>query len=118
MKFRPLTLAVFAAFITCQPALPQTGGAQGGATYTVEVVVFRAKSAMGGAENWSAQAGARGSEVEEASVASGAAGAGRLVAVLPAAQLQLNDAKQKLRLNGNYVPVAHAAWTQTASAWG
>jgi len=50
--------------------------------------------------------------------ASGAIYGWRLLQRLPASSFQLNDAESKLKSSGLYVPVAHLAWTQTASAWG
>ena len=37
---------------------------------------------------------------------------------LPDSAFQLNDVANKLRSTGVYVPVAHVAWSQSASAWG
>ena len=31
---------------------------------------------------------------------------------------QLTDLENRLRASGTYVPLAHAAWSQTASSWG
>ena len=38
--------------------------------------------------------------------------------LLPASQFQLSEIENKLRSSGAYVPIAHVAWSQTASAWG
>jgi len=43
---------------------------------------------------------------------------GRFVSLLPPAQFQLAEIENKLRSSGVYVPLAHVAWSQTASAWG
>jgi hypothetical protein len=43
---------------------------------------------------------------------------GRFISVLDPSQFQLNDLESKLRASGAYVPVAHVAWAQSASAWG
>jgi hypothetical protein len=48
----------------------------------------------------------------------GGAQAGRLLRTLPESQFQLKDVANKLRSTGVYVPVAHVAWSQSASAWG
>ena len=84
--------------------------------YNIEVIVFRATSALGGAEDWSAEAGARNVAGEES--ASGAATVGHFVAPLPPSIWQLGELENRLRASGVYVPVAHTAWSQTASSWG
>jgi hypothetical protein len=40
------------------------------------------------------------------------------VAALPSSAWQLTELENRLRASGTYVPIAHAAWSQTASAWG
>src|SRR5262252_2806423 len=105
-----LTVAV-AAFLTRAlpasaeetPAAPPTSGP----VYNIEIVVFRATSALGGAENWSAEAGARNIAGEES--ASGAATVGHFVAPLPPSMWQLGELENRLRASGVYVPVAHTA---------
>jgi hypothetical protein len=37
---------------------------------------------------------------------------------IPRAQYQLDGIESKLRASGRYEPVAHVAWSQTASPWG
>ncbi len=49
---------------------------------------------------------------------SGSAQVGHFVALLPASVWQLTELENRLRASGTYVPVAHAAWSQTASSWG
>jgi hypothetical protein len=95
-------------------AAPANAGT--GPVYNVEIIVFRAAGALGGAENWSAEAGARYIAGDES--ASGSMQVGRFVAALPPAVWQLNELENRLRASGTYVPVAHAAWSQTASSWG
>ena len=97
------------------PAPAPTAGA-GGAVYNIEIIVFRATSALGGAEEWSTEAGARNVAGEES--ASGAATVGHFVAALPSSAWQLGELESRLRASGVYVPVAHTAWSQTASSWG
>jgi len=80
------------------------------------VIVFRAASPQGGPENWSAEAGAANTVGDES--ASGSAQVGHFVALLPAAQYQLTDIETRLRSSGAFIPIAHFAWAQTASAWG
>jgi Peptidoglycan-binding protein, CsiV len=113
MSFRTLCLALLATLICTLPAVAQDAAAP---TYHIEIIVFRANSAQGGAENWSAEAGTANTIGEESS--SGSSQVGRFVSALPADQFQLNDIESKLRSSGAYVPVAHVAWAQTASAWG
>jgi hypothetical protein len=43
---------------------------------------------------------------------------GRFVAMLPEAAWQLTELESHLRSSGVWLPVAHAAWSQTASSWG
>jgi hypothetical protein len=122
---RTLSLALAATLLAAAtlPALAQEAAAAGpapasaaGPVYNVEIIVFRAAGALGGAENWSAEAGARYIAGDES--ASGSTQVGRFVAALPPAVWQLNELENRLRASGTYVPVAHAAWSQTASSWG
>jgi hypothetical protein len=105
-----LALVAVAAWLPAESQQAQS-------TYNVEIIIFRAHTAQGGAENWSAEAASSGISVgaEGASVGTQV---GRLVQRLPASSFQLNDVESKLKSSGLYVPVAHLAWTQTASAWG
>lgn len=86
-------------------------------TYNIELIIFRATSAQGGAESWTAEAGAANSVAgDEAS--SGSSQVGHFVASIPSTAYQLTDIENKLRSSGAFVPVAHVAWSQTASGWG
>jgi hypothetical protein len=119
-------LTVLLAALLCARALPAAteepapppapAPGSGSAVYNIEIIVFRATSALGGAEEWSAEAGARNIAGEES--ASGAATVGHFVAALPSAGWQLGELENRLRASGLYVPVAHTAWAQTASSWG
>jgi hypothetical protein len=84
--------------------------------YNVEIIVFRSVSTQGVPENWGDEAGARSIAGDES--ASGSTQVGRFVAPLPASAFQLGGLEERLRASGGYVPVAHVAWSQTASAWG
>jgi hypothetical protein len=110
-------LAVFACvlaeFACASAAFAQDPAAPG---YNIEIIVFRASSAQGGGENWSAESASDNTVGEESS--SGSSQVGRFIAALTPAQFQLTDIENKLRASGAYVPVAHVAWAQTASAWG
>src|SRR5579863_1148990 len=121
---RALSLALTASLLATmgppaaaqEPAAGTAAAAAAGPVYNVEIIVFRAAGALGGAENWSAEAGARNIAGDE--TASGSMQVGRFVAALPPAVWQLNELENRLRASGTYVPVAHAAWSQTASSWG
>ena len=94
------------------PAPPSAGGT----VYNIEIIVFRVANALGAAEDWSAEAGARSIAGDEST--SGSAQVGHFVAMLPPSVWQLTELENRLRASGTYVPVAHAAWSQTASSWG
>jgi hypothetical protein len=113
MRLRTLCLALLATLTSALPALAQDAATP---TYHIEMIVFRANSTQGGAENWSAEVGTVNTIGEEST--SGSSQVGHFVSALPAEQFQLNDIESKLRSSGAYVPVAHVAWAQTASAWG
>ena len=131
MDLRPArarVLTVFLAALLCARALPAAPeepapapapvppAGHGSAVYNIEIIVFRATSALGGAEDWSAEAGARNIAGEES--ASGSATVGHFVAALPSSAWQLSELESRLRASGVYVPLAHTAWAQTASSWG
>ena len=114
-----LALAVPALLAGAAPAAPQDAPVQpaaAGTVYNVEIIVFRALTALGGAEHWSAEAGERSIAGDES--ASGAAQVGRFLAPLPSSAWQLTELENRLRSSGTYAPVGHAAWSQTASSWG
>jgi len=110
---RALPLALVTALALSVPAVSEEAA---GPVYNVEIIVFRALTAQGGTENWSEQSGAR--IIGEESTTSGSLQVGRFVGLLPAAGYQLNELESRLRASGVWLPVAHAAWSQTASAWG
>jgi Peptidoglycan-binding protein, CsiV len=121
-RMRALVLAVLLFALTPSlaeepapsPAAPPAG--PGNTVYNIEIIVFRATSALGGAEDWGAEAGARNIAGEES--ASGTAQVGHFVAALPPSAWQLGELEGRLRASGLYVPVAHTGWSQTASSWG
>jgi hypothetical protein len=84
--------------------------------YNIEIIVFRVTQALGGAENWSAQSAREYNSDGEA--AEGTKGVGRFVGLLPQTAWQLTPIENKMKTTGLYVPVAHVAWSQTASDWG
>jgi hypothetical protein len=127
MKNRSFAVAAFvlpALAILCglQASSQQIGGpaAANSPVYNIEVIVFRTAATLGTAESWTADTAAT---VEAESAETSAPPApntqnGRLVGALTAEQFQLSDVESKLKSTGVYVPVAHAAWSQTASPWG
>jgi hypothetical protein len=119
---RTLTLGLAASALlagTLPAAVQETPAptGAGGTVYNIEIIVFRAAGALGGAETWSAEAGARSIIAGDDST-SGSAQVGHFVAMLPPSVWQLTELENRLRASGTYVPVAHAAWSQTASSWG
>jgi len=106
-----------AATVGASAAPTQAAPAHTGPTYDVEIVIFRARAALGQPENWSAETNA-GATVAGGETASGAGTVGKLLGVLPASDYHLTSLYSRLRSSGTYTPVAHAAWVQTASAWG
>jgi Peptidoglycan-binding protein, CsiV len=88
-----------------------------GPAYDIEIVIFRAKVALGQPENWAAETTASAT-VAGGEAASSAGTVGKLLSVLPSSDYRLTPVVAQLRSSGTYVPVAHAAWLQTASAWG
>ncbi len=113
IRSRAATLALTTVLAA---ALPAGAEESAGPVYNVEIIVFRTTAAEGSPENWSEEAGARSIAGDES--ASGSLQVGRFVALLPASAYQLNELESRLRASGEYLPVAHAAWSQTASAWG
>lgn len=100
------------------PAAPsQATPAYSGPAYDVEIVIFRARTALGQPENWTAET-ATGATVAGGEASSGSGSVGKLLTVLPASGYRLTSIEARLRSSGTYLPVAHAAWVQTASAWG
>jgi hypothetical protein len=117
---RTCALLALAAAALCAGALPllaqEAAAVPGSAVYNVEIIVFRASAALGEPEDWSAEAGAR--TIAGAEAGGDSAQIGHFVAALPSSAWQLTELENRLRASGTYVPVAHAAWSQTASAWG
>ena len=113
VPLRALALTLATALAAALPAASQESA---GPVYNVEIIVFRSTATESVAENWSEEAGARSVAGDES--ASGSVQVGRFVGMLPPAAYQLNELESRLRTSGTYVPVAHAAWSQTASAWG
>ncbi len=85
--------------------------------YEIEVVIFRAKVALGQPEDWAAETTA-GATVAGGEASSGSGTVGKLLEVLPRSDYRLTPIASRLSSSRTYMPVAHAAWVQTASAWG
>jgi Peptidoglycan-binding protein, CsiV len=121
MKLPALGLALLVAVTSWPTATSQEPAAPVVPAYNIEVVIFRATTALGGAENWAAEAGTRNFS-NDSSADESAAGdsreVGRFLKVLPESQFQLVDIEKRLRASAGYAPLAHVAWSQTASAWG
>ena len=113
-RLRTLCLTVVAALACGLPAISQETPSP---TYNIEIVVFRDTTAQGGAENWSAETGA-GNSIAGDEASSGSSQVGRFVGIIPSSSYQLTEIESRLRSSGAYVPIAHVAWSQTASAWG
>ncbi|MBW4051281.1 MAG: hypothetical protein HIU85_07445 [Proteobacteria bacterium] len=91
--------------------------AYSGPAYDIEVVIFRAKVALGQPESWAAETNTTAT-VAGGEAPSGSGTIGRLLTVLPPSDYRLTPIVARLRSSRTYRPVAHAAWVQTASAWG
>jgi hypothetical protein len=112
-RLRTFCLTMIAALACALPAVSQEPATP---AYNIELVIFRATSAQGIAEDWSVEAGTNSIAGDEAS--SGSSQVGRFVGIIPSSSYQLTEIESKLRSSGAYVPIAHVAWSQTASAWG
>jgi hypothetical protein len=121
MKLTALGLAILVTLPPWLPAVSQEPAAENVPAYNIELIIFRAGSALGGAENWAAEAGARNVSNDSnagESTSAETTQVGRFLKALPDAQFQLTDIEKKLRASAGYAPLAHVAWSQTASAWG
>lgn len=84
--------------------------------YFVEIVIFRARVALGSPEDWQAETN-MARTIAGGETPSGSA-VGRMIDLLPSSRYHLTSVARMLRGSGTYTPIAHAAWEQTASAWG
>lgn len=84
--------------------------------YYIELVIFRARVALGSPEDWAAETGmaptVSGGESPTGS------GIGKLLERVPPSQYRLGAIAASLRRSPTYQVVAQAAWEQTASDWG
>jgi hypothetical protein len=121
MKPSALLLGLIIALTAELPAAAQEPAAANAAAYNVEIVIFRAISVLDGAENWAAEAGTRNFSNDSRageSTSGDAREIGRFLKLLPDSEFQLLEVEKKLRASAGYAPLAHVAWSQTASAWG
>lgn len=96
---------------------PEPAPAATGPAYDIEIVIFRAKVALGQPESWAAETTAAAT-VAGGEASGGSGTVGKLLEVLPGSGYHLTALESRLRTSGSYQPVAHAAWVQTASTWG
>ena len=112
---RTLGLASLAALACGLPVVAQESAAP---SYNIELIIFRATSAQGaGVENWADETATNIIAGGEAA-SSSSSQVGHFVALIPSSAYQLGEIESRLRASGAYVPVAHVAWSQTASGWG
>ncbi len=123
-SLRPASFALLAALLVGAPPMqaqdapaPAAAAAAAATVYNIEMIIFRATGSAGAAEAWGAPGGSARNIAGDES-ASGSSQVGRFIGVLPSSAWQLTELENKLRASGAYVPVAHVAWSQTASAWG
>ncbi len=113
-----LAAAVLAPAGLAQDATaPAAAAAPPAIVYNIEMLIFRDTGAQGSPEVWGSQ-GLAARNIAGDETATGSAQVGRFVALLPSSSFQLNDLENRLRASGAYAPVAHFAWSQTASSWG
>ncbi len=115
MKLKAFATTLVLALIAALPSPAQDAGATA-TVYNIEILVFRATQSLGGAENWNVQGPRNYGTGDE--TANSTRNVGRFVGALNASQFQLTPLENKLRSTGLYAPVAHVAWSQTASDWG
>ena len=121
MKSPVVTVVLVLALLTGLPGVAQEPAVAPVPAYNIELVIFRATSALGGAENWAAESGAKNVSNDSSAGETGSAAdaqVGHFIQMLPEAQFQLTDIEKHLRASAGYAPIAHVAWSQTASAWG
>jgi hypothetical protein len=103
------------------PALAEEANPQTSPAYNIELILFRNTGSLASPESWAAEASGTGEgDVAGAETPQGGGSreTARFLTALPASAYQLGEIESKLRSSGSFVPVAHAAWSQTASTWG
>jgi len=115
----PALLLLLLLAVAAPAARPQAAAGTGTApVYNVEMIIFAVAAGPAQREDWTASSArlARGSDSGEAAAAG--AQVGRFGGLLPPAQYQLNELRTKLAASGAWRPIAHVAWSQSASSWG
>jgi len=98
MKSAALGLAFLVALLPWLPATSQQPAAPVVPAYNIELIIFRATSALGGPENWAAEAGARNFSSDSNAGESSAGDTtqvGHFLQALPESQFQLTDVEKK-----------------------
>ena len=111
----PLASAAVAPAHTPAPDAPPLRFAQqtGAASYSVEVIVFRAAS-VNTVEDWNAVPPGRGF----GSSAGRGGGTPQVLRILTPAEYRMSELEARLKTSGAWRPVAHAAWVQSVANWG
>ncbi|MBS0377650.1 MAG: hypothetical protein JSS29_04125 [Proteobacteria bacterium] len=112
-----LAAALAPAGLAQEAATPAAAAAPPATVYNIEMIIFRDTGAQGSPEAWGSQ-GVAARNIAGDESATGSAQVGRFVATLPPSSFQLGELENRLRASGAYAPVAHVAWSQTASSWG
>jgi hypothetical protein len=112
-----LGLAALLVVLVPPAAHPQSAGGAA-PTYHVEMIVFAAAAGPAQREDWTAGGARLGRGGDSGEGGAGGAQVGRFGGLLPEAQYQLNDVRAKLAASGAWRPLAHVAWSQSASSWG
>ena len=102
-----------AASASAAPAALRLAQQSGATLYGVEVIVFRTSS-VNSVEDWDAVPPGRGF----GSSAGRGGGTPQVLRVLTPADYRLGTLEATLKTSGAWLPVAHAAWIQTAANWG
>lgn len=106
-----LAIAGFAPALAQQASTDADSPSPGG--YTVEVIVFTGGSGGGGED-----LGVAGAAAAEGDSAGDGARTSRVLQTLPTSRFKMGPVATRIRQTPGYRVVAHAAWVQTASAWG
>jgi hypothetical protein len=96
---------------------PQSSGGAA-PVYHVEMIVFAASAGPAQREDWTAGGARLGRGGDSGEGGAGGAQVGRFGGLLPEGQYQLNEVRSKLAASGAWRPLAHVAWSQSASSWG
>lgn len=110
-------LVVALLSVASPPARPQAAAA-GPTAYNIELIVFAATAGPALHEDWSGRGNRLSRGVDGGERGSGGAQVGRFVGALPPTGFQLNELKARLAASGAWRPLAHVAWSQSASSWG